>query len=181
MQTLSAGALVLEPLVAAHAEAMFELLSDPEIHRYLDHPPPPSIEHLRGLYQRLESRQSPDGRQRWLNWVLRASSSSLVGYVQASVTPRADAWVAYILGREHWGRGHAATAMRAMLEHLKAAYEVHRFLATVEADNLRSIRLLERLDFHPATATEREGHSLSGSERLFIRECAAATYGAIDE
>ncbi|MEO8524075.1 MAG: GNAT family N-acetyltransferase [Caldimonas sp.] len=168
METLAAGSLVLEPLVVAHAEAMFELLSDPEIHRYLDHPPPPSIGHLRGVYGRLESRQSPDGRQRWLNWVLRSPAGSLLGYVQATVTERADAWVAYILSRQHWGGGHAAAAMQAMLEHLKTANEVRRFLATVEAENLRSIRLLERLGFHPATALELDGQSLSESERLFV-------------
>jgi ribosomal-protein-alanine N-acetyltransferase len=169
MQTIDAGSLVLEPLVAAHAEAMFELLSDPEIHRYLDDPPPPSIEHLRGVYERLESRQSPDGRQRWLNWVLRSPTGPLLGYVQATVTRQGDAWVAYILSREHWGRGLAGTTMRAMLEHLKLDYGIHRFLATVEADNLRSIRLLERLGFHPATANELVGHSLSATERLFLR------------
>lgn len=169
MQTIAAGSLVLEPLIVAHAEAMFELLSDPELHRYLDHPPPPSIEHLRGVYARLESRQSPDGRQRWLNWVLRSPAGPLLGYVQATVTRQDDAWVAYILSREHWGRGLAATAMRAMLEHLKTAYGVHRFLATVEANNLRSIRLLERLGFHPATTNELDGHSLSATERLFMR------------
>lgn len=169
MQTLTAGSLVLEPLVMDHAEAMFDLLCDPEIHRYLDHPPPPSIEHLRGVYERLESRQSPDGRQRWLNWALRARDGPLLGYVQATVTAQGDAWVAYVLSRQHWGRGHAAAAMRAMLEHLKVAYEVHRFLATVEVDNLRSIRLLERLGFQPATENELGGHSLAESERLFLR------------
>lgn len=169
MQAIEAGSLALEPLVVAHAEAMFELLSDPEIHCYLDHPPPPSVEHLRGVYERLESSQSPDGRQRWLNWVIRSPAGALLGYVQATVTRQGHAWVAYILSKEHWGLGHAGTAMRAMLEHLKIAYGAHRFLATVEADNHRSIRLLERLDFRPATVNELEGHELSATERLFVR------------
>ena len=43
MQALAADDLVLEPLVSGHAEAMFEVLSDPELYRYLDQPPPPSV------------------------------------------------------------------------------------------------------------------------------------------
>ena len=79
MQSIDAGELRLEPLTAAHAEAMFEVLVDPEIHRYLDQPAPPSVEHLRDVYERLETRHSRDGRQRWLNWVIRARDDSLLG------------------------------------------------------------------------------------------------------
>ena len=42
MRTLETEGLVLEPLTAAHAEAMFELLSDPELFRYLDDSPRPT-------------------------------------------------------------------------------------------------------------------------------------------
>lgn len=169
MQPIEAGALRLEPLTAAHAEAMFEILVEPEIHRYLDEPPPPSIEHLRGVYQRREARQSPDGTQRWLNWVIRAPEGSLLGYVQATVTLSGTAWIAYILASRHRGRGHAGTAVRAMMEHLAADYGVLRFLATVEVENVRSIRLLERLGFRAATAMELAGHPLTSTERLFVR------------
>jgi ribosomal-protein-alanine N-acetyltransferase len=169
MQTLAAGQLVLEPLTAAHAEAMFEVLADADIHRYLDHPPPPSVEHLRSVYARLETRTSPDGGQGWLNWVIRPPGQPPVGFVQATVVSPSSAWVAFVLSRRHWGRGYAHMATQAMLEHLAEAYGVDRYLATVEAENQRSIRLLERLAFHPATSHEANGHSLSETERLFVR------------
>ena len=59
MQTLETDGLVLEPLTVAHAVAMFELLSDPELFRYLDDSPPTDVAQLRGRYARLESRASP--------------------------------------------------------------------------------------------------------------------------
>ena len=71
MDTLFTADLTLEPLVAGHAEAMFELLSAPDLYRYLDYGPPPSLDHLRGVYEDLEARVSPDGSQLWLNWVIR--------------------------------------------------------------------------------------------------------------
>lgn len=168
MRTIATSELVLEPLVVAHAEAMFELLSDAELYSYLDYPPPPSVDHLRRVYTKVEARQSPEGDEIWLNWVVRPQGYPLVGYVQATISGR-TAFVAYVLGRKYWGRGHAQKAMQAMLEHLTSAYGVDCCLAMVEADNQRSIRLLERLGFHLATADELEGHSLSPTERMFVK------------
>ena len=169
MDAITTARLVLEPLVVAHAETMFDVLGDLAIYRYLDYPPPPSIEHLRSVYSRLEARTSPDKSEIWLNWVVRPHGQLPVGYVQATVVSPQTAWVAYVLSSKHWGNGYAHEATRAMLEHLATAYGVIRYLATVEAGNQRSIRLLERLGFRGASAEALEGHSLSHTERLFIR------------
>ena len=167
MDTLFTTDLTLEPLVAGHAEAMYEVLREPELYRYLDYGPPPSLEHLRGVYQELEARVSPDGSQLWLNWVVRPRGGAPVGFVQATVSG-ADAWVAYVIAREHWGRGYAIHATRAVVDHLRATCGVIRFLATVEAGNARSIRLLLRLGFRAATEAEVLERGLSATERLFV-------------
>jgi len=173
MPTLHAGPLLLEPLQVAHAPEMFALLQDPALYHYLDYPPPPSLAHLEGVYTRLQARRSPDGRQRWLNWVVRAPPAGLIGYVQATVGPDASAWVGYVLGRAAWGQGHATRATRCMLEHLVAHDAVQRFLATVEQANERSIALLDRLGFSAAGPDERARHELSATERLFVADPAS--------
>lgn len=169
MRALTTAELVLEPLVVAHAEVMFEVLSEPGLYRYLDYPAPPSLEHLRSVYARVEGRKSPDGSELWLNWVVRRPGEAPMGYVQATVTSRQAAWIGFVFSSKHWGRGHATQAARAVLEHVASAYGVVRCLASVEADNQRSIRLLGRLGFHEATVEEQQGHELSASERLFVR------------
>jgi len=169
MQTLKAGSLCLEPMTVAHAEAMFDVLADSEIYRYLDYPAPPSIEHLRDLYARLEKRQSPDCTETWLNWVVRKPGETPMGYVQSTVLPSGDAWVAYVLNSRHWGGGVAHAATQAMMAHLASAYDVKRFMATVEVENVRSIRLLERLEFRMATADETGARELTASERLYLK------------
>jgi RimJ/RimL family protein N-acetyltransferase len=174
MRPLAAGNLFLEPLVAAHAEAMFEVLTEPELYRYLDYPPPPTVEHLAGLYARLEARKSPDGGEHWLNWIVSPLGQPPVGYVQATVTSSGIAWIGYVFSKNHWGKGYATHAVQAMLEHLPTEYGVLGFLATVEAENAASIRLLARVGFRAATETELQGHALSKSERLFIRELSNA-------
>ena len=46
MLSIRTARLVLEPLTVAHAPAMFVVLRDPLIYRYLDFEPPESLEHL---------------------------------------------------------------------------------------------------------------------------------------
>jgi ribosomal-protein-alanine N-acetyltransferase len=169
MQTITAAELVLEPLTLADAETMFGVLSDPQIYRYLDYGPPPSVEHLRDVYTKLESRKSPDGSQLWLNWVVHQRGAEPMGYVQATVFPPGTAWVAYVLSSKYWGRGYARMATHAMIEHLADAYGTTQYLATVEAENRRSIGLLERLSFRLARPQEAQQHDLSATERLFVR------------
>jgi RimJ/RimL family protein N-acetyltransferase len=169
MRTLETAGLVLEPLTASHAEAMFEILRDPELFRFLDDRPPSGVEALRERYARLESRASADGTQRWLNWVVREPGRPPLGYVQATVLGDGRAWIAYLLGSRHWGHGFATRATATMLEHLASDYGVDRQLAMVDAANVRSIRLLERLGFRPMSAEEAAGHEPAATDRLFVR------------
>ena len=173
MKTLSAPGLTLEPLSLAHADAMFPVLAEPKLYEYLDYPPPPSVEHVRNVYTRLERRLSPEGDQKWLNWVLRLNNGELIGFVQATVAAPDRAWVAYLLSSRHWGCGYARSSTAAMINHLKAVYRCTEFLATVEVANKRSAALLEALSFHLATASELEPHELTASERLYIHHAQA--------
>jgi len=168
MQALSTTDLLLEPLVVAHAEEMFAILSEPELYRYLDYPPPPSLEHLREVYARVEGRKSPDGCELWLNWVVRPPGQAAIGYVQLTITSNI-AWVGFVFSSKQWGRGFASQATQAVIDHACANLGVTRFLATVEADNQRSVRLLERLGFREAALEEQRTHELSATERLFAR------------
>ena len=169
MLTLHTPRLRLEPLLRTHAPAMFELLHDAEVYRHLDDPPPPSVQALELVYARLESRLSADGREAWLNWALvRAENRRALGFVQATLQAPERVWVAYALGRRHWGQGYAREAMRAMLEHLCGDFGARRFLASVEAANQRSLALLAALGFHEAAAAQRAEHRLTDTERLWV-------------
>ena len=157
----------------AHADAMFPVLAEPKLYEYLDHPPPPSLEHVRNVYARLEQRLSPEGDQKWLNWVLRLDTGELIGFVQATLVAPERAWVAYLLSSRHWGCGYARSSTAAMINHLKGVYGCTEFLATVEAENKRSAALLEALSFRLATPSDLEAHELTASERLYIHHAQA--------
>ena len=148
MRLLHTPRCTLEPLLAVHADAMFDVLADPAICEF-ENAPPASAQALRARYQRLESRCSPDGREQWLNWVLRLPDAALAGYVQATVLPSGVALVAYELASRHWRQGIGSAAVRAMLQELAAACGVHTAVAVLKARNHRSPGLLLHLGFVP--------------------------------
>ena len=146
LNALAAGTLRLEPQVAGHAPEMFELLRDPAIYEF-ENQPPESPEWLERRYRQLETRRSPDGAERWLNWVIRLQSGRLAGYVQATVLRESAAYVAYELASPFWRQGIGSVAVAAVLQELASTYEVHTCLAVFKARNFRSESLLRRLGF----------------------------------
>ena len=153
MRTIKTATLTLEPQVAAHAEAMFAVLSDPAIYEF-ENAPPSSPEWLRTRFTKLETRQSADGQEQWLNWVIRLPSHELIGYVQATVRNDGSALIAYELGSVFWGRGLGREAVSAMVSELVSQYDTRELWAVLKRANYRSMRLLERLGFTLATAAQ---------------------------
>ncbi|HEY1398508.1 GNAT family N-acetyltransferase, partial [Roseateles sp.] len=147
---LDAPPLRLEPVSVEHADEMHAVLADPSIYEFLEEDEPPSLQWLREAYVRRAKGQSPDGDEQWFNWMIRRDDGRLIGYVQATVESPEVCWIAYVLAAEGRGQGHATRAVTAMVDYLRGAYDIQRWLASVDAGNARSIALLERLGFTEA-------------------------------
>lgn len=173
MRIVHTDRLTLEPQVAAHAPEMFAVLSDPAIYEY-ENAPPQSLNGLRERFAELESRRSPNGREQWLNWVIRLPNSRLIGYVQATVYPGGHAAIAYELGSAWWGRGLAQQAVQAMLGELVERFGVRHVSAVLKQENHRSQRLLERLGFAMASPAEHARREVERDEHLMLRELEGA-------
>lgn len=171
MKTIVASRCILEPQVAAHAAEMFSVLSDPAIYEF-ENEPPPSLHYLTARYERLEKRGSADGREQWLNWVIRLPSGMLAGYVQATVLQTGVAYVAYEINSQHWRQGIGSSAVRAMLDQLRFEYEVHAFVAVLKAKNFRSLALLRSLGF-TAGNVEQQAQYRDGSDELVMVKASA--------
>jgi len=142
--------LHLEPLGEHHAALLHPVLQDARIYTYIPQEPP-TFEWLRERYRRLAGRLSPAGDEVWLNWAVRVKvSGAYVGTVQATLTARGTAEIAYELGPQFWGQGYAAEACRRMLLLLFTGYGVSEASAQVDTRNAASIALLERLGFTQA-------------------------------
>jgi [ribosomal protein S5]-alanine N-acetyltransferase len=169
MRVIETAALTLVPQTAAHADEMFVALGDPAIYEY-ENEPPPSLEWLHARFAKLESRRSPDGQERWLNWVIRLPASRLIGYVQATVRPGGSASIAYELASAYWGRGLGSNAVEAMISELVESYDVRAISAVLKRQNRRSLRLLERLGFSLAPPELHVLRQVEPGEILMLRE-----------
>ena len=173
MRSITTPGFVLEPLVAAHAHEMFAVLSDPAIYEF-ENAPPPSAPWLLERYRRLEARGPADGSEQWLNWVVRLPGGALAGYVQASVLPSGEAFVAYELGSTHWRQGIGSSAVRAMLDELRVHHGVHTFVAVLKARNFRSEALLRSLGFEPGDADQQARYRDEPDELVMVRQAGLA-------
>jgi RimJ/RimL family protein N-acetyltransferase len=163
--------LNLDPLTVAAAETMVEVLSDPGLYEFIGGAPPDLLA-LRDRYIHQVEGVSSDGRERWLNWVLRErASGSAVGYVQSTFVLRTGvADLAWVVGTAFQRRGYATEASAAVLSWLRSQSEVRRVTAHIGPRNTASITVARRLDFCP-TAEVEEGeivweHSPSEATRV---------------
>jgi [ribosomal protein S5]-alanine N-acetyltransferase len=151
-------AFTMEARCVAHAAELFEMLRDPQLYEHLDEAPPTSVNELAEKLARSEGRRSPDGKELWLNWVVRVESGSLAGYVQATVEENKETNIAYFFGKRFHRQGLASAAVRRMIEIVVAEHQASTLFIVAEAANLPSVRLAERLGFvqaPPAVAARR--------------------------
>ncbi len=159
---LTTPRLVLEPLVPDHADALFAGLSDPLLYTYIPGDPPASVEALRARYRRLESRWSPDGLERWLNWAVRLPDGAYVGLAEATVREDQRASVAYFVFAPFMRQGYGAEATGAVVRYLVDALKVRGVEAQIDTRNAASQRLVERVGF-ARVRVERDADTFKGS------------------
>jgi RimJ/RimL family protein N-acetyltransferase len=143
--------LALEPLTAAHAEEMAPVLADRSLYAFTGGEPP-TLDELRERYARQETQRSPDGVERWLNWILRVREDGLAaGFVQTTVSDDhgpITAVLAWVLGARFQGLGYAREAAAAVVGYLEDA-GVRRFVAYIHPEHRASMAVARALGLEP--------------------------------
>ena len=158
--------LDLEPLERRHARAYFGGMRDPKMYVYYAGEPPESIAAAAERLARWESRRSPDGISTWLNWLARIRGGAYVGWFQATVTGT-GALIGYDVFVPHQRQGFGREGVSAMLRHLIDSIGIQCVDATVDTENVASIRLLESLGF--SRVDERASDDLPGRRDFLYR------------
>ncbi|QDT54225.1 Acetyltransferase (GNAT) family protein [Caulifigura coniformis] len=160
MPTLETERLVLTPLTADDAAAMYPELSDSGLYEHMDADPPESEAQLAEYYRQLERRVSPDRDERWLHWIIRSrATGEPMGFVRATVAAGSLGIIAYTIFRRFHRQGFAGEATRAAISHLLDE-EIEHFIARVNPRNEASRRLLTRLGFEVASSGTAPGTDL---------------------
>jgi RimJ/RimL family protein N-acetyltransferase len=156
-EPITTARLDLLPLRVEHAEEMAVVLSDPALHAFIGGAPLTAGE-LRTRYERLVA-GAPEPGVSWCNWVLRPREEPrLIGTVQATVTGRHSAEIAWIVGTPWQGRGLASEAARGLVTWLVGRY-VRTVVAHIHPDHRASAAVAEAAGLSPTDETH-DGETL---------------------
>lgn len=142
--------LFLEDLAPSHLDELQVVLDDPALHVFTGGEPH-TREELTRWIDIVVAGRSPDGRERWRNWVIRRRDDGrAVGTVQATVVG-SEASIAWVLGTAFQGRGYATEAAGAMVAWLRAEAGVTRLRAAIHPDHLASQAVARSLGLRPTS------------------------------
>jgi [ribosomal protein S5]-alanine N-acetyltransferase len=145
----------LRALAVDDAAALFEIYSDPEAMRYWSSPPHADEGRTREM---IGAAQRGFEERTTLQWgIERKGDARLLGTVTLMTEPEQPrAELGFILGRDHWGRGYAGEAQRAVIDFAFEVLGLRRLEAETDPRNEASVRSLERLGFrHEGLLRER--------------------------
>ncbi|MEY4176021.1 MAG: hypothetical protein RI900_3186 [Actinomycetota bacterium] len=142
----STDRLVLRLPHEADADAICRYMNDPEVAEMQDWDLPRTPEHVTSRIERALSIGWPAPGE-WVNLTIDLGGTC-IGDVACHLDEQcAVAEVGYTLDRTHWGHGYASEALGALIDHLLATQPLHRLSASLDPQNVRSMRVLEATGF----------------------------------
>jgi RimJ/RimL family protein N-acetyltransferase len=149
--------IALDPLRVADAAEMAAVLSAPELYGVIGGRSP-TLDELTDQYRRQVVGRSVDGREVWLNWIVRVDSVA-VGYVQSTVHEGTRAVVAWVVGLPWQGHGYATEAARELIALLRAR-GVTRIEAYIAPGHAASERVAARAGLTATGRFDADGEQL---------------------
>jgi RimJ/RimL family protein N-acetyltransferase len=149
--------LTLRLFTPADLDALFDIQSRPEVARYLYWDPRDRAQTAEALHDRLK-RRSIEAEGDGVNLAMvRADGGPVIGDLMlryASATHQ-QVEIGYVLHPDAQGQGFATEASRALVDLAFRELDAHRVFGRIDARNLASGRVLERLGMR------REAHLVS--------------------
>jgi ribosomal-protein-alanine N-acetyltransferase len=146
VKSLETERLVLRTMTLNDIDFIYDLFSKPETNRYSVYEDIKSREEAIDLYDKFMKPGSPT---HFRLGVELKETQELVGtlgfYAYNKEHKRAE--MGFDLLKSHWGKGIMTEAVRALIRYGFEEMELNRIEATVDPENIRSIRLLERMGF----------------------------------
>lgn len=141
--------LILRELLPSDAEGMFELDSDPDVHRYLGNKPITDIEKSREVIAFVRQQYIDNGIGRWA--MVEKETDNFIGWaglklVKEMTNNHIDYYdVGYRLIKKYWGFGFATEAARASLDYGFDVLKLNDLYGVTDANNLASRKVLEKV------------------------------------
>jgi ribosomal-protein-alanine N-acetyltransferase len=142
------------------ADALFEIMRDALVMRYLADGKPFTFEQTKDFLIWAENYQLENGFCRWK--VIEKSSGEVVGscgFARPHGTEEVE--LGYLLARKYWGKGFATEAARAAMLYGFGKLNFREIIAMTDLENTASQKVLEKIGF-----AERGVETIGGEETL---------------
>lgn len=143
--------LILREIMEEDEQGLFELDSDPEVHRYLGNQPVKSIEQIRLVIAFIQQQYEDNGIGRWA--VVEKSSGQFVGwsglkFFREQVNGHNDFYeLGYRFMKKHWGKGYATEAAKASVKYGFEQLKLDEVFAMTDVNNSASKQVLKKAGF----------------------------------
>ncbi len=132
------------------AEGMFELDSDPLVHRYLGNSPVKSIEASQTAIENIRQQYVERGIGRWA--AIEKSSGDFIGWsglklnTEQEFNNKIDFYdIGYRFIPRYWGKGYATESAVASLDYAFNTLNLKTVVGMAEIENLASNRILQKI------------------------------------
>src|SRR5690606_29296337 len=155
--------LILREILPTDVEGMYELDSDPEVHKYLgNHPVKTKAESLE-LINYIRQQYVEHGIGRWA--IIDRKTNKFIGwtglkYVTKETNHHRNYYdLGYRLIKRFWGRGIASETAFAILDYAFNTLNLSEVFAMAASDNLASNRILQNVGLQLKETFDMEGVS----------------------
>ncbi len=138
--------LLIRPLEITDAPGMLGLNSDPQVVRYTGDAAFADLAGAEAIIRYVQDQYAQHGMGRWA--VVLRETGEFVGWSGLKYHPDAqEVDLGYRFSRKYWGQGIGLEAANACFEYGRTSLGLQRIVGRAVAENIGSVRILERLGF----------------------------------
>jgi len=140
--------LILRDFLESDVEGMYELDSNPEVHRYLGNNPIKEINQIPPIIQFVRQQYEENGIGRWA--VIEKKTNAFIGWsglklVKETRNQQSNYYdVGYRLIQKYWGKGYATESTLASLSYGFGESNLETICAAAQAENIASNKVLQK-------------------------------------
>lgn len=153
--------LYLREIDSQDVDDLFEMDSDPEVHKYIENKPVKSKEQIVEVIEMLQAQYKKNGIARWA--VVDKQSGECIGwaglkYFSEPLNNHSDFYeLGYRLKKKHWGKGYVTEAATSIVKYGFENLDLDFIYATAHTENDGSINVLKKLGFKFTEVFDYEG------------------------
>jgi ribosomal-protein-alanine N-acetyltransferase len=153
--------LILREMIPSDDVGMFELDSNPEVHRFVGNKPVKHIEESRQMIESIRQQYIENGIGRWA--VVLKETSEFIGWsgiklIKEPINNHQNFFeIGYRFMQKHWGKGYATEAGLAFVDFAFNEMKVGSLYAYADAGNIGSRKVLEKLGMQYVNSFEYDG------------------------